>query len=71
MDYAYFKEHCRLIAIDLSKETKVKDPQQINFIGKLENQANGTTMFFIIEKSEETTFEFLQNSVNILQKWKH
>ena len=66
MDYAYFKEHCRLIAIDLSKETKVKDPQQINFIGKLENQANGTTMFFIIEKSEETTFEFLQNSVNIL-----
>ena len=68
MDYAYFKEHCRLIAIDLSKETKVKDPQQINFIGKLENQANGTTMFFIIEKSEETTFEFLQNSVNILQK---
>ena len=71
MDYAYFKEHCRLIAIDLSKETKVKDPQQINFIGKLENQANGTTMFFIIEKSEETTFEFLENSVNILQKWKH
>ena len=66
LDYAYFKEHCRLIAIDLSKETKVKDPQQINFIGKLENQANGTTMFFIIEKSEETTFEFLQNSVNIL-----
>ena len=71
LDYAYFKEHCRLIAIDLSKETKVKDPQQINFIGKLENQANGTTMFFIIEKSEETTFEFLENSVNILQKWKH
>ena len=71
MDYGYFKEHCRLIAIDLSKETVVKDPQQINFIGKLENQANGTTMFFIIEKSEETTFEFLQNSVNILQKWKH
>ena len=23
-------------------------------------------MFFITEKSEETTFEFLQNSVNIL-----
>ena len=27
-------------------------------------------MFFIIEKSEETTFEFLQHSVNILWKWK-
>ena len=24
-------------------------------------------MFFIIEKSEKTTFEFLQNSVSIIQ----
>ena len=59
------KKH-KLIAIDLSKQTKLKDPQQINFIGKIEGQNNGVTMFFIIEKSEETTFEFLQNSVNIL-----
>ena len=66
MDFAYFKEHYRLVAIDLSKQTKLKDPQQINFIGKLENQANGSTVFFIIEKSEEATFEFLQNSVNVL-----
>ena len=66
LDFAYFKENCRLIATDLSKQTKLKDPQQINFIGKLEGQNNGATMFFIIEKSEETTFEFLQNSVNIL-----
>ena len=66
LDFAYFKGNYRLIAIDLSKQTKLKDPQQINFIGKLEGQNNGATMFFIIEKSEETTFEFLQNSVNIL-----
>ena len=71
LDFAYFKENNRLIAIDLSKQTKLNDPQQVNFIGKLESQNNGATMFFIIEKSEETTFEFLQNSVNILQKWKH
>ena len=50
----------------MSKKIKLKDPQQNNFIDKLENQANGATVFFIIEKSEETTFEFLQNSVNIL-----
>ena len=56
----------KLIAIDLSKRTKIKDSQQINFIGKIEEQNNGVTMFFIIEKSEEVTFEFLQNSVNIL-----
>ena len=53
-------------AIDLSKQSKLKDPQQIHFIGKFENQANGATVFFIIEKSEEATSEFLQNSVNIL-----
>ena len=66
LDFAYYKENCRLIAIDLSKQTKLKDPKQINFIGKIEEHNNGVTMFFIIEKSEETTFEFSQNSVNIL-----
>ena len=66
MDFACFKENYGLIEIDLIKQTKLKDPQQISFIGKLQNQAHGATMFFIIEKSEETTFEFLQNSVNIL-----
>ena len=65
LDFAFFKKHYRLIAIDLSKQSKLKDPKQINFIGKLENQAHGATMFFIIEKSEIITFEFLQN-VNTL-----
>ena len=64
LDFAYFKENYRLIAVDLSKQTKSKDPQQINFIGKLERQIN-EAMFFIIEKLEETTLEFLQNPVNI------
>ena len=66
LDFIYFKENYKLIAIDLSKQTKLKDPQQINFIGKLENQDHGATMFFIIEKSEETTFNFSQNSVTII-----
>ena len=66
LDFAYFKGNCRLIAVDLSKQTKSKDPQQINFIDKLENQDDKAKMFFINEKSEETTFEFLQNYVNIL-----
>ena len=65
LDYAYYKKHYRLIAIDLSKQTKLKDPQQINFIGKLLRNT-GATMFFIIEKSEETTFNCSQNSVTII-----
>ena len=47
----------RLIAIDLTKETQLKNPQQINFIGKL-SRRSGATMFFVTEKSEETTFNF-------------
>ena len=65
LDFAYFKKNYRLIAIDLSKQTKLNDPQQINFIGKLLRNT-GATMFFIIEKSEETTFNFSQNSVTII-----
>ena len=65
LDFAYFKENYKLIAIDLSKQTKLKDPQQTDFIGRLLN-TRGVTMFFIIEKSEETTFNFSQNSVTII-----
>ena len=65
LDYAYFKKYYKLNVIDLSKQTKLKDPQQINFIGKL-SRRSGATMFFNIEKSEETTFNFSQNSVSIL-----
>ena len=52
LDFGYFKKNYKLTAYDLSKETKLIDPQQINFIGKLEDQNHGATMFFIIEKSE-------------------
>ena len=65
LDYAYFKKHYKLIATDLSKQTKLKDLQRINLIGNFFKNI-GATMFFIIGKSEETTFEFSQNSVNIL-----
>ena len=67
LDYEYFSKHFKLIAIDLSKQIELENPdlrQQINFIGKLENDK--ATMFFIIEKSEEATFEFSQNFVSII-----
>ena len=65
LGFFYFKKHYKLIAIGLSKQTKLKESQQINFIGKLSNIL-GATMFFIIEKSEETNFNFSQNSVTII-----
>ena len=69
LDYDYFKEHYKLIAIDLSKqiESENKDiKQQINFIGNLDRD-DGAVMFFIIEKSEETILEFPQNYASIVK----
>ena len=63
--FPYFKWNYRLIAIDLSKQTNFTYPQQISFISKLECKAHGAIMFFMIEKSEETFFEFLKNCVSI------
>ena len=68
LDYEYFSKHYKLIAIDLSKQIELENPdlkQQINFIDKLERN-EGATMFFSIEKLEETTFEFSQNSATIV-----
>ena len=66
LDYEYFKDYYKLIAIDLSKQIELENAdlkQQINFIGKLEEDA---TMFFIIKKKEETTFDFSQNPVTVV-----
>ena len=65
LDFAYFKKHYKLIVIDLSKQTKLKDPQQINFISRFLDLF-GATIFSITEKSEETSFHFLQNYVTII-----
>ena len=67
LDYKYFKEHYKLIAIDLSKQIELDNKyikKQINFIENFERN-DGAFMFFIIEKSEETVIEFLQNYASI------
>ena len=66
LDYEYFSKNCKLIAIDSRKQIELGNPdlrQQINFIGRLED--NKTTMFFIFEKSEETIFKFSLNDATI------
>ena len=68
MDYEYFSKRYNLIAIDLGNQIELENPdlkQKINFIGKLEED-DGATMFFIIEKSEEKTFNLSQNYVSII-----
>ena len=64
LDYDYFKNHYKLIAIDLSKQQILQENedliQQINFIGKLEER--------IIEKKENTILEFSQSLANVIYK---
>ena len=68
LDYSYFKENYKMIAIDLSKQQVLDaDPtaiQQINFTANLDKAGN-TTMFFIIEEAKETVFEFSQGTVKV------
>ena len=61
LDYDYFKENYKTIAIDLSRQQELDaDPraiQQINFTANLDRAGN-TTIFFIIEEAKETIFKF-------------
>ena len=69
LDYPYFKDYYKMIAVDLSKQQELDaDPrkiQQINFTANLDRAGN-TAMFFIIKQEKETIFEFLQGTVRIL-----
>ena len=69
LDYPYFKDHYKMIAIVLSKQQLLDDGprkiQQINFTANLKRDGN-TTMFFIIEQEKETIFKLSQGTVQIL-----
>ena len=66
LDYNYFKEHYKIIAIDLSKQQELdsnpKAIQQINFTGNPEQQAK---TFFITKEAKETVFDFSQGTVKV------
>ena len=78
--YDYIKNHCKLIAVDLSRQKELDaDPkviQQIEFVGQLKNvdndynaiDADGTQSMFILkilEKIKETRLIFYQGSVTV------
>ena len=69
LDYSYFKNYYKMIAIDLSNQQALDaDPraiQQINFTANLDRDGN-TTMFFITEEAKETALNFLKGDVKVL-----
>ena len=74
LDYSYFKDHYKIVAINLSKQQALDaDPraiQQINFTANLDRPEN-TTMFFIIELAKETVLDFSQGTVKVLSMQFH
>ena len=56
MDYLYHQKYYKLIGIDLSRQTNTNIPQQINFVGKLED--DDAKVFFITEKQQKTVLNF-------------
>ena len=68
LDYSYFKENYKMIAIDLSKQQVLDaDPRAIQQINSTANsdRAGNTTMFFIIEELTETVLDFSQETVRV------
>ena len=69
LDYSYFKDHDKMIPVDLSKQQALDaDPkaiQQINFTANLDRE-NNTRFYFILEEAKETVFEFSQGTVKVL-----
>ena len=67
LDFAYFKEKCRLTAADLRKQkaldADLRAIQQIIFTGKA--SAN-VVIYYILEKSKETISEFLKGTTKVL-----
>ena len=66
LDYNYFRNFYKMIAIDLSKQQALdatpKAIQQISFTVNLAKQA---TIFFIIEEDKETVLDFSRRTVKV------
>ena len=69
LDYPYFIDTCKIIAVDLSKQQALDaDPraiEQINFTANLDRAGN-TRVYFILEEAKETILDFSQGRVKVL-----
>ena len=69
LDYPYFKNTYKMIAVDLSKQRVLDvDPraiQQINFTANLDRTGN-TRVYFFLEEAKETILDLSQGTVKVL-----
>ena len=74
LDYDYWKNNCKLISCDLSKQkvldSNPKANQQVEFIYKLDNTRNAgggnrAQILTVLEKEKETNLEFSKGTVKV------
>ena len=69
LDYPYFKDSYKMIAVDLSKQqaldADLRAIQQINFTANLDRAGN-TRIYFVLEEAKETILNFAQGTVKVL-----
>ena len=70
LDYPYFANTYKMIAVDLSKQQALdaglRAIQQINFTANLDRAGN-TRVYFILEEAKETILDFSQGTVKVLK----
>ena len=66
LDYNYFKEHYKLVAVDLSKQKELDaDPRAIQKIEFKYMLETNSTIYWVLEKSKETILEFYKGIVKV------
>ena len=66
LDYDYFKNHYKLVAVDLSKQKELDaDPRPIQQIEFKYILKTDSTIYWVLEKSKETILEFYKGTVKV------
>ena len=66
LDFNYFKNHYKLIAVDLSKQKELDaDPRAIQQIEFKYMLGTNSTIYWVLEKSKETILEFYKGTVKV------
>ena len=66
LDFNYFNKHYKLVAVDLSKQKELdKDPRAIQQNEFKYMLGKNSTIYWVLEKSEETILEFYKGTVKV------
>ena len=66
LDYNYFKEHYKLVAVDLSKQKELDaDPRAIQQTEFKYMLGTNSTIYWVLEKSKETILEFYKGTAKV------